>query len=170
MSHASQNPNMLVVFFPQFYSNHHPNTYHYAFLTKKWLRRQVRRKMNGSESKEILKGKSFNERTENIYHRARKSSRDGLLQRLISGYVWLLKQILSESERVIRLRSSTTLGSFISFTFSYEKCFHSIICDSNQFWIGGAIWKLRKVFRLIISYRFLHPVVKRQQECSINVK
>ena len=36
MSHASQNPNMLVVFFPQFYSNHHPNTYHYAFLTKKW--------------------------------------------------------------------------------------------------------------------------------------
>ena len=72
MSHASQNPNMLVVFFPQFHSNHHPNTYHYAFLTKKWLRRQVRRKMNGSESKEILKGKSFNERTENIYHRARK--------------------------------------------------------------------------------------------------
>ena len=72
MSHASQNPNMLVVFFPQFYSNHHPNTYHYAFLTKKCLRRQVRRKMNGSESKEILKGKSFNERTENISHRARK--------------------------------------------------------------------------------------------------
>ena len=72
MSHASQNPNMLVVFFPQFHSNHHPNTYHYAFLTKKWLRRQVRRKMNGSESKEILKGKSFNERTENIYHRAQK--------------------------------------------------------------------------------------------------
>ena len=72
MSHASQNPNMLVVFFPQFYSNHHPNTYHYAFLTKKGLRHQVRRKMNGSESKEILEEKSSNKRTENIYHRARK--------------------------------------------------------------------------------------------------
>ena len=44
----------------------------YAFLTKKGLRRQVRRKMNGSESEEILKEKSSNKRTENIYHRARK--------------------------------------------------------------------------------------------------
>ena len=63
---------MFVVFFLQFYSNHHPNTYYYAFLTKKGLRRQVRRKMNGSESKEILEEKSSNKRTENIYHRARK--------------------------------------------------------------------------------------------------
>ena len=64
---------MFVVFFPQFYSNHHPNTYYYAFLTKKGLRRHVRRKMNGSESnKEILEEKSSNKRTENIYHRARK--------------------------------------------------------------------------------------------------
>ena len=62
MSHASQNPNMLVVFFPQFYSNHHPNTYHYAFLTKKCLRRQVRRKMNGTETEEILKEKSSNKK------------------------------------------------------------------------------------------------------------
>ena len=63
---------MFVVFFPQFYSNHHPHTYYYAFLTKKGLRRQVRRKMNGSESEEILNEKSSNKRTENIYHRARK--------------------------------------------------------------------------------------------------
>ena len=38
----------------------------------KGLRRQVRRKMNGSESEELLKEKSSNKRTENIYHRARK--------------------------------------------------------------------------------------------------
>ena len=73
---------MFVVFFPQFYSNHHPNTYHYAFLTKKGLRRQVRRKMNGSESEEILKEKSSNKRTENIYHRAPKIFK-----------IWVVKEI-----------------------------------------------------------------------------
>ena len=76
---------MFVVFFPQFYSNHYPNTY--AFLTKKGLRRQVRRQMNGSETEEILKEKSSNKRTENI-----SSSTKNLRERVgryreISGYV-----------------------------------------------------------------------------------
>ena len=38
----------------------------------KGSRRQVRRKMNGSESEEILREKSSNKRTANIYHRVRK--------------------------------------------------------------------------------------------------
>ena len=71
--------------FPQFYSNHHSNTY--PFSTKKGLRRQVRRQMNGSETEEILKEKSSNKRTENI-----PSSTKNLRERVgcyreISGYV-----------------------------------------------------------------------------------
>ena len=97
--------------------------------------------------KEILEEKSSNNRTENTYYRARK-----IFSRwVVTERFWVMCDFWSrswvESERVIRFRSSTTFGSFISFTFSYEKCFHSIICVSNQ-------RKLRKVFRLIISYRF----------------
>ena len=49
---------MFVVFFPQFYSNHHPDTC--TFLTKRGLRRQARKtknELNGSETEEILKEK-----------------------------------------------------------------------------------------------------------------
>ena len=101
-----------------------------------------------------------------------KSSIDGLLKRDL-GYVWLMKQILSESERVIRfrsLRSSTTFASFISFSHrQYEKCFHPLICDSNQFWIGDAIWKFRKILNLIISQRIRPPVLKRPDESAVSV-
>ena len=84
-----------------------------------------------------------------------------------------MKQILSESERVIRfrsLRSSTTFASFISFSHSqYEKCFHPLICDSNQFWIVDAIWKFRKILNLIISQRIRPPVLKRPDESAVSV-
>ena len=115
---------MFVVFFPQFYSNHHPNTY--VFSTKKGLPRQVRRKMNRSETEEILKEKSSNKRTENISSSTKKSSRELGCYREISGYLWPLKQILSESERVIRFSSSTIFKSLISFRCSYEKCFQTL--------------------------------------------
>ena len=119
--------------FPQFYSNHHPNTY--PFSTKKGLRRQVRRQMNGSETEEILKEKSSNKRTENISSSTKNLRERVSCYREISGYVWPLKQILSESEHVIRFRSPTTFESYILFRYSYERCFHSIIFASNQFWI-----------------------------------
>ena len=48
----------------------------------KGSRRQVRRKMNGSESEEILREKSSNKRTAKIYIiEHEKSSIDGLLKR-----------------------------------------------------------------------------------------
>ena len=84
-----------------------------------------------------------------------------------------MMQILSESERVIRfrsLRSSTTFASFISFSHrQYEKCFHPLICDSNQFWIVDAIWKFRKILNLIISQRIRPPVLKRPDESAVSV-
>ena len=140
-------------------------------INQEEVRKQVRRNINGSESKEILKEKSSKKKDQQIYIiELEKSSVDGLLKRDF-GYVWLMKQILSESERVIRfrsLRSSTTFAPFISFSHSqYEKCFHPLICNSNQFWIVDAIWKFRKI--LIISWRIRPPVVKRPRECSISV-
>ena len=75
-----------------------------------------------------------------------KSSTDGFIQRDFS-YVWLLKQILSESELVIRFKSSMTL---ISFTYSYEVFLLNNL-RLKPILNGDAIWKVRKIFRLIIS-------------------
>ena len=147
-------------FSTQFYSNHHPKTY--ALLTKKGLRHRVRRKMNGSESEDNrLKEKSSNKRTENIYHRAQQT--DGFIQRDF-GYVWLLKQILSESERVIRFKSSMTL---ISFTYSYEVfLLNNLRLKPILNW-----WRHMKSEKDIPFNNLLKiSVVKRQLEYSINVK
>ena len=92
-----------------------------------------------------------------------KSSTDGFIQRDF-GYVWLLKQILSESERVIRFKSSMTL---ISLTYSYEVfLLNNLRLKPILNW-----WRHMKSEKDIPFNNLLKiSVVKRQLEYSINVK
>lgn len=112
----------------------------------KELPRKIRRNMHAWRGQNLKKyskkSRPIKGRTENIIEHQNQKRKVKKIRKMgccrdMSSYVYFL---------IERTRNKILIRKVHDF-----RIFHSIICHSMQFWIGDAIWKLRKIFRLIFS-------------------